>query len=118
MIVGEFFDVHTAYFIKNSYRGTGLMEKTLGRKLVLPKRRINSVEEFFNLFPEVKEVMLDGVERPTVRSKKAKQQNKHYSGKKKRHTRKNLVLVNGKKNILLVTPTKTRFFLVCLFFLP
>src|SRR3989344_3365486 len=87
MIVGEFFDVHTAYFIKNSYRGTGLMEKTLGRKLVLPKRRINSVEEFFNLFPEVKEVMLDGVERPTVRSKKAKQQNKHYSGKKKRHTR-------------------------------
>jgi len=25
MIVGEFFDVHTTYFIKNSYRGTGLM---------------------------------------------------------------------------------------------
>ena len=83
-----------------------LLEKTLGRKLVLPKRKINSVEEFFTLFPEVKEVMLDGVERPTVRSKKAKQQNKHYSGKKKRHTRKNLVLVNNKKKVLLVTPTK------------
>jgi len=26
MIVGEFFDVHTAYFIKNSYRGTGLVK--------------------------------------------------------------------------------------------
>ena len=25
MIVGEFFDVHTTYFIKNSYRGTGLL---------------------------------------------------------------------------------------------
>jgi len=25
MIVGEFFDVHTTYFIKNSYRGTGLI---------------------------------------------------------------------------------------------
>lgn len=83
-----------------------LLEKSLGRKLVLPKRRISSVEEFLILFPEAKEVMLDGVERPTVRSKKAKQQNKHYSGKKKRHTRKNLVLANGKKKVLLVTPTK------------
>ena len=83
-----------------------MLEKALGRKLVLPKRQISSVEEFFNLFPEAKEVMLDGMERPTVRSKKAKQQNKHYSGKKKRHTRKNLILANGKKKILLVTPTK------------
>jgi hypothetical protein len=83
-----------------------ILEKTLGRKLVLPKRRIGSVEEFFVLFPETKEVILDGVERPTVRSQKAKQQNKHYSGKKKRHTRKNLVLVNSKRRILLVTPTK------------
>jgi len=83
-----------------------LLEKTLGRKLALPKRRINSVEEFLILFPETKEVMLDGVERPTVRSQKAKQQNKHYSGKKKRHTRKNLILTNNKKKTLLVTPTK------------
>ena len=28
MIVGEFFDVHTTYFIKNSYRGTGLVRFT------------------------------------------------------------------------------------------
>ena len=27
MIVGEFFDVHTTYFIKNSYRGTGLLNQ-------------------------------------------------------------------------------------------
>jgi hypothetical protein len=83
-----------------------ILEKTLGRKLVLPKRRVGSVEDFFKLFPETKEVMLDGVERPTVRSKKTKTQNKHYSGKKKRHTRKNLLLTNSKKKILLVTPTK------------
>ena len=83
-----------------------ILEKTLGRKLVLPKRRINSVEEFFTLFPEAREVMLDGMERPTVRSQKSKQQSKHYSGKKKRHTRKNLILVNSKKKVLLITPTK------------
>src|SRR3989338_4603180 len=83
-----------------------ILEKTLKRKLVLPKRRINSVEEFFQMFPQDKEVMLDGVERPTMRSQKSKTQHKHYSGKKKRHTRKNLVMVNSKKQILLITPTK------------
>src|SRR3989338_7956917 len=36
-----------------------LLEKTLGRKLVLPKRKISSVEEFFKMFPEAREVMLD-----------------------------------------------------------
>ena len=83
-----------------------ILEKTLGRKCVLPKRRIGSVEDFLKLFPEAKEVMLDGVERPTIRSKKAKTQNKHYSGKKKRHTRKNLIIVNSKKKILFISPTK------------
>src|SRR3989344_438503 len=83
-----------------------LLEKTLGRKMVLPKRRVSSVEEFFQMFPEAREVMLDGVERPIVRSRKSKTQNKHYSGKKKRHTRKNLVLANNKRKILLLTPTK------------
>jgi hypothetical protein len=83
-----------------------LLEKTLGRKLSLPKRQINSPEEFFALFPFAKEVMLDGVERPTIRSKKSKAQSKHYSGKRKRHTRKNLLLVDSKKNILLLTKTK------------
>lgn len=83
-----------------------ILEKTLGRKFVLPKRRISSVEEFFRLFPVTKEVMLDGLERPIVRSQKKKTQNKNYSGKKKRHTRKNLILVNAKKKILLITPSK------------
>jgi hypothetical protein len=82
-----------------------LLEKTLKRKLVLPKRQINTPEQFFEMFPGVKEVLLDGVERPTIRSKKNKTQSKHYSGKKKRHTRKNIVLTN-KKEILILSPTK------------
>jgi len=60
-----------------------LLEKTLGRKVVLPKRRINTPEEFLAIFPEVREVMIDGTERPTIRSQKNKTQKKHYSGKKK-----------------------------------
>jgi hypothetical protein len=83
-----------------------LLEKTLGRKVALPKRRINSEEEFLALFPGVKEAMIDGVERPIVRSKKNKTQKKNYSGKKKRHTRKNVVITDKKKRILVLTPSK------------
>ncbi len=83
-----------------------LLEKTLGRKIVLPKRRIRTEEEFLAAFPGIKEVLLDGVERPSIRNKKDKAQKKHYSGKKKRHTRKNLVVTDEKKRILILTPSK------------
>jgi len=83
-----------------------LLEKTLKRKVVLPKRRISSPEEFLTLYPEVKEVLLDGLERPMQRPKSKKTQKKHYSGKKKRHTRKNIVVTDEKKRILVLTPSK------------
>lgn len=83
-----------------------LLEKTLKRKIVFPKRRIATPEEFFAAFPGMKEVMLDGVERPTIRSQKDKVQRKHYSGKKKRHVRKNVVVTDAKKRILILTPSK------------
>lgn len=83
-----------------------LLEKALGRKVVLPVRRISSEEEFLSLFPGVQEILLDGVERPTVRRKKSKIQKKEYSGKKKRHTRKNTIITNTQKRILYLSPTK------------
>ena len=83
-----------------------ILEKTLGRTFVLPKRKINGPEEFLEAFPEVKEVLIDGMERPTIRSKKKKTQNKHYSGKKKRHTRKGILVTDTKKRILALTKMK------------
>jgi hypothetical protein len=82
------------------------LEKALGWKLVLPKRRINSMEAFFSAFPEVKEVMVDGLERSIQRPKKQKSQVNNYSGKKKRHTRKNVVMTDSKRRILALSPTK------------
>ena len=83
-----------------------LLEKTLKRKLVLPKRQLRTPDEFFAAFPGVREVLIDGVERPSIRSKKNKVQQKHYSGKKKRHERKNVVVTTEKKSILILTPSK------------
>lgn len=84
-----------------------VLERALGKKVALPERKINSVEEFLQKFPAAKEIFLDGVERRTHRPKKRKNQNKTYSGKKKAHTRKNVIIANEQRKILLLSPTKS-----------
>lgn len=86
--------------------GLPLLEKALGRALALPKRRINSIDEFLQHFPEAKDLFIDGTERRTERPSKARNQHRRYSGKKKTHTRKNLVATDAQKRILLLSPTK------------
>jgi DDE superfamily endonuclease/Helix-turn-helix of DDE superfamily endonuclease len=82
------------------------LETALGRKCVLPQRRIGSVEEFRQRFPQVKDVMLDGAERPMQRPKSARRNRRHYSGKKKSHRRKNLVMSDTSRRILVLTASK------------
>jgi hypothetical protein len=84
-----------------------LLSKTLERELVLPKRQITSVQEFMSLCPGVKDLFLDGTERPTQRPKSSKLQKKLYSGKKGCHTRKNSIISNEKREVLFVSPTKS-----------
>lgn len=83
-----------------------IVEKALGKKIVLPQRKITSVEEFYEKFPEVKDIFVDGTERRIQRPKRKKQNKRTYSGKKKAHTRKNVVVTDEKKRILVVSPTK------------
>lgn len=82
------------------------LEKALGKALVLPKRKIRGLKEFLEKFPEVRELIIDGTERPIQRPAKSKKQKARYSGKKKRHTQKNIVMVSRGKEILLVGPTE------------
>jgi hypothetical protein len=84
-----------------------VLERALERKQSLPQRRISSVEEFIRLFPDVKDVFLDGTERRINRPKDPKNQRKQYSGKKKTTTRKNIVMTDEKKRILYLSPTKS-----------
>jgi hypothetical protein len=76
-----------------------ILESALGKKLVLPERQMKSVEDFLRIFPEAKEVFIDGTERPIQRPKDKKKQKDNYSGKKKRHTRKNIVITDKNKRI-------------------
>jgi hypothetical protein len=83
-----------------------VLEATLGEKQVLPVRKIRSVEEFLRLFPHEKDLIIDGTERRTQRSQNPKTQRKHYSGKQKAHTRKNIVGVTPEKKVLFLGATK------------
>lgn len=82
-----------------------LLEATLGREVVLPARKIASVDEFLTVFPDITTVFVDGTERPMQRPQAPDKQHAHYSGKKKRHTTKNVVVTDDRKRILVVSPT-------------
>jgi hypothetical protein len=82
-----------------------LLEQTLGQRQLLPKRKIRTIEEFWAAFPQAREVLLDGAERPVNRPKQKSRNRKTYSGKKKRHTRKALVMVDGAKRIGYLSPS-------------
>lgn len=84
-----------------------VIKKSLGRELVLPKRKISSVEEFFEAFPEAKDIFLDGTERKIQRPKNKKKQNKLYSGKKKMTARKNIIISDQNKRIMFLSKTKS-----------
>jgi DDE superfamily endonuclease/Helix-turn-helix of DDE superfamily endonuclease len=83
-----------------------ILETTLGYKQVLPERKLRSIEEFLDRFPDVREVILDGTERPVQRPKDPNKQKAHYSGKKKRHTRKHITGSTRKKRVILLSKAR------------
>lgn len=105
--LGFIFHMHRSKAHKNVVQLIHSLEKTLGRKMVMPEKQISSMEEFLEKFPEAKDVFADGVERPIERPRGKKRQQKLYSGKKKRTMRKSILWVSEKKRILLATKTKS-----------
>ena len=91
-VLSLFYDCARSVPCKRRKRLSSVLEKALGKKLVLPARKIESIEQFWMIFPEAKEIFLDGTERPIRRPQDKDEQKNDYSGKKKRHTRKNLVI--------------------------
>lgn len=82
-----------------------LLDQALGFTHARPARRHRgrNLEELLRDFPELKElgILGDGVERPVRRPKDPHQQTQRYSGKKKRHTRKNIILTNPNTTTVL-----------------
>lgn len=98
-------DCNRANAFRRQRAHSKILQAALKRKLVLPTRQLKSVEEFFQAFPEAKEVFLDGTERPIQRPTDSAKQKANYSGKKKRRTRKNLIISDRKKRIGFLSKT-------------
>lgn len=104
-LLGLLFDFNRSNACRNVQKLTSILEKTLGGKMVLPKREIHTLTELLDTFPEVRDLLIDGTERPIQRPKNNEKQKKNYSGKKKRHTKKNTVISGKDKRILYLGPT-------------
>ncbi|NET30302.1 transposase family protein [Okeania sp. SIO1I7] len=50
--------------------------------------------------------MVDGTERPIQRPQDQQKQKSHYSGKKKRHTRKHLILTDRERRVLVLSKAR------------
>ncbi len=72
---------------------------------MVPATTAEELDKFLSEHPEIKEILIDWTERPVQRSSSYKNQKKDYSGKKKKHTLKNLVITGENKMILWVSKT-------------
>ena len=83
---------------------TPLVNAVLGAELLLPARRPADLETLLANVPELRLLVIDGVERPVRRPKDKDDQKKDYSGKKKAHRKKNL-LIASEKRVVYLGPT-------------
>ena len=83
-----------------------VLEQALGRTLSLPKRKISTITEFQEAFPDIYDIIIDATERRSRRPSLPKALKRRYSGKKKSHTRKNTVIIDEHKRIRFISPTR------------
>ena len=83
---------------------TPQVNAVLGRELLLPARRPADLETLLKEVPELRLLVIDGVERPVRRPKDPDDQKRNYSGKKKAHRKKNLV-ISSEKRLVYLGPT-------------
>lgn len=76
---------------------------TLAEKGGKKPKRIGNVVDFIKAYPELT-ILIDGKEQPINRPKDKEKRKSQYSGKKKRHTLKQLITTTGKGLIVDLSP--------------
>lgn len=105
-LAGLCFGVHRSQTNRWYHEYLPLLEKALGEKKVLPKRTIHSVKELLSELPDAADLFIDGTERPIQRPKDKEKRKEKYSGKKKRHTEKNLIGTTASGKVVLLGETR------------
>ena len=83
---------------------TPQVNAALGHELLLPARRPADLDTLLEQVPALRLLVIDGVERPVRRPKDKDDQKQNYSGKKKSHRKKNLLL-SSEKRVVYLGPT-------------
>jgi hypothetical protein len=90
-VQGFFFGMSQAQACEWIHRLTPILNQALGFEKQLPARKAADVTQVLRQCPGL-EFIIDGTERPIQRPKDKKRQREFYSGKKKRHTVKNVAI--------------------------
>ncbi len=93
ILQGYLFDMGQPQANEWIHRLTPVLNQALGYETQLPARQAKDIKAVLATCPGL-EFIIDGTERPIRRPKNADRQKKNYSGKKKRHTVKNNVIVD------------------------
>lgn len=95
-IMAELFDLDVSNVNEWIHRLLPLLRDALDELGVLPERDAHAVAQAQTQRPAGQTVIVDGTERRRQRPKNPEKQALHYSGKKKAHTDKNLVIAERK----------------------
>jgi hypothetical protein len=101
-VMGHFFNLSQPQVCARVGQLLPLLQTLMAAEL--PARHGRELSAVLEALPEVKEVLIDGTERPIARPQHKTRRDGHYSGRRKRTTVKNVVVSAGGR-VVLVTPT-------------
>jgi len=94
-LLGSLFDLSQSRVNRWVHRLLPVLVRALGRLGVLPERNPRRFSRHERRRGEPPELIIDGTERRRQRPKSPERQALHYSGKKRAHSDKNVVIVNA-----------------------
>lgn len=104
VVQGLWFNLDESNANRWVHRLVPLVSQALGYDHVLPKRgRGRSLDEILREYPDLKSILVDGVEQPIRRPKAKRRQKSQYSGKKKRHTQKHVIITHPQTQTVIYT---------------
>lgn len=104
-VLGTHFNFGSGNAHRHVKRLLPILRRALDELGMLPRQLPPSLDEFNEIVEPIQEIAIDGVECPIVRPVDYEVQKEFYSGKKKRHTIKSLIISDLNKFILFVSIT-------------
>ena len=104
-VMGVLFSISQPQACEWIKRLTPLVSAVLGRELLLPARRPADLDQLLAAVPELRLLIMDGAERPIRRPKDKQRKKDDYSGKKKAHRKKNLLVSSHERRVVYLGPT-------------